>query len=378
MSQEHGNGGRYPGENPGGSESEGSSGAQQQGWQPPQGGAQQPPGWQPPQAPYGGGPGGPGGPAGPGQGGPGYVGPGGTPEEPEKSSKVVWIISGIALVIIAALVTVLLFMLGDDDEDDDSTATEEPTESEEEEDEEDLQDEDEPEENGIEDEEEELGLDDEDDPFDEDEDSETAEEITDINQALTQAQIEELLLEESDMPSEVIGYQLNTTDDWFQYWVNLWPTEQDTVAIRSEADATGDPDIEDFATCIELGVPLSDMDTANTAAADFDAFYAEDGASFINLGIVAPDDTPDTDSIWDEAAAYCDVTLADRGAEFGFFDIDGVRGIGLREPGEDYWFSVELSRDMGENLIWVHAVDVTSEELEEVVGAQTAKIDEYN
>lgn len=409
MSQEHGNGGRYPG-SADGQAGDGPFGAQQQGWQPPHGGAQQaghpqsgsnqphptpphdaaqqpyaqqpPPGWQPPQAPYGSGPGGP---AAPGQGGPGYGGAGGTEDGPKKSNKAVWIVSGIALVIIAALVTVLLLILGDDDEDeDDPTATEEPTDSEEvtepeeEEGDEDTADEQE-DEGGLEDDDEGLGLTDEDeDPLHEDEDTGAAEEIADINQALTQAQIEELLLEESDMPGDVATYQLNPSDEWFRHWVSLWPTEQDTVGMRSEADASGDPDVEDFATCIELSVPLSDMDTANTAAADFDAFYGEGGANYVNLGIVAPDATPDTDALWDEAADHCDVTLDDRAAEFGFFDIDGVRGVGFREPGDDLWYSVELSMDMGENLLWVHAMEVTSEQLEEIVGAQAAKLEQYN
>ncbi|WP_022872742.1 hypothetical protein [Nesterenkonia alba] len=276
----------------------------------------------------------------------------------------------VALIGVVGLIIALFAFLGGDDEEDGTPVEEGPAEPVEEDDEDDDTDElpDDEDDNGDEDDEDEGGFGD-----DEDEDQDDGDEDIDTNEPLTQQQIEELLLEENEMPSDVTSHQINTGTQWFLNWVEGWPDQQTVDDAREGAEQLGDPDAEQFVDCSDTTVPLGDMNTSESAAADVDAFY--EGDSYINIGIVSLNEAPETDAIWDDAAEYCDVSVDELDVEIGFIEIDGVRGVAEREPGADVWEYVSLSMDMGENLVWVTAVDVTDEQLEDVIGEQMDKIE---
>lgn len=185
---------------------------------------------------------------------------------------------------------------------------------------------------------------------------------------LTQSQIEELLLEEEDFPFSG-DFTEGAAGGWLPAdvagWTGWFPDE-DSIDSYYEFDT--DEDETDWGACLESMTPFYDADPQAEAES---SVMMEDGEKLAVVGMATLEEAPEFEELWGEVLSACEGEFVDEddeeAQEVVRLDESGFEGINI--VGEDA-SSALASLDHGVNLVWVVAIDMSTEEVEELLEAQ--------
>ncbi len=191
---------------------------------------------------------------------------------------------------------------------------------------------------------------------------------------LTESQIEHLLVEEDDFP-----FSGNFSEDVPGGWLpadaagwTQWFPDEDAVADYYEYDA--EEDETDWGACLESMTPFYDADPQAEAES---SVMLEGDEQLAVVGISTLEEAPEFDDLWSDVISACEGEFVDEDDEAGQevvrLDESGFEGINIIHEETS---SALVSMDHGENLVWVAAMDMSTEELEELLEAQRERLSE--